>query len=480
MWWLIPVLLVAALLLVLVLRAAAFRPAGRKTEPAAAPAVTPVADAEQAARHLAALIQKKTVSNRDASKIDTAEFEGAVSLLATLYPHVHRTLTLERVDGYGLLYRWRGREQGAPAVLMAHYDVVPAQEREWHFPPFSGTVESGEIRGRGAIDTKGTLISILEATEHLLADGFTPKNDIYFSFSNNEETAGDTAPDIVSLFRGRGVTPDFVLDEGGAVVEHVFPGVEVPVALIGVTEKGITDIVISVNGAGCHASAPPARTATIDLAKALVRLDRHPFPAKLSRPTEEMFLTVGRYMPFRLRLIFANLWLFRPLLPKLLARAGGEFAAMMRTTVAVTQLEGGPSANVLASGARAVANIRIAVGETVSGVLERVRRVIRKTGATAETAYGIDPSPVSVTAGPQYDRLREAVAETYTPAVAPYVMFGGSDSRHFARISDHVYRFTPYVLTKEERGRIHGADEALPVEKLGKCVEFYTRLIKKC
>lgn len=458
----------------LIARAILFRPPGEQS------AQKPRMDTEagDAAAHLSQLIQKRTVWSRNTDEIDTDEFRSFIALIEKLYPGVHKTLNREVVNEFALLYKWGGRESGNPAVLMAHYDVVSAEESEWRSPPFAGRIADGAIRGRGAIDTKGTLVGILDAAESLIEAGYTPKHDLYFSFANNEETAGDSTTAIVSLFRERDITPSFVLDEGGAVVEHVFPGVQVPVALVGVSEKGILDLEISVEGAGGHASAPPSNMSTIQLSEALMRLSRHPFPARLSQPTAEMFRSIGRYTPFGYRLIFANLWLFAQPLAWALSKLGGEMAAMVRTTVAVTQLQGSQGINVLASHAKAMANIRIAVGESPQGVIDRVNKRIQKTGATAKAAYSIDPSPVSATGGPVYDMLCKIIQDTFTPVVATYVMLGASDSRHFAKISGNVYRFTPYLLTKDERESIHGVNEELPVYKLNQCVAFYKRLIQ--
>jgi len=435
--------------------------------------------AAAAGGHLSRMIQMQTVSSRNEEEIDHSAFDAFIALLPEIYPEAHKVLTRETVNGYALLYHWAGRSNEKPVVLMAHYDVVSAREDGWKHPPFAGEIENGIIWGRGAVDTKITLASIMEAAEFLIKDGFKPDHDIYFSFSNNEEIAGDSTPAIVALFKKRGIELFFVLDEGGAVVTKVFPGVTSPVALIGVAEKGIIDVDIVVNSAGGHASSPPKVTAPVTLSRAIIGLNRHPFHARFPAPTIEMLRILGRHTPFAYRIIFANLWLFGPLLLAVFAHAGGEMNAMVRTTAAVTMLEGSRGSNVLASRAKASVNIRVAVGENVESTVNHIRKISGKSGVLVTTIYSSEPSPVSRTTGAPYELLGSVIHRTFPDAIlSPYVMLGGSDSRHFAQISPFVYRFSPMELTKAERESMHAANEAIPVKKLDTCIAFYIRLIR--
>src|SRR4051812_9830973 len=151
-------------------------------------------DAELAVEHLRALIRIPTVSRMAPELADETAFEAFRAELARLYPRAH-SLELEVVAGGSLLIRWPGRDPGVePAVLMAHYDVVPADKAGWTHPPFGadlvGQGAERRIWGRGAIDDKGMLASILEAVEAALAEGVTPARDIYLSLGHNEETQG--------------------------------------------------------------------------------------------------------------------------------------------------------------------------------------------------------------------------------------------------------------------------------------------------
>ncbi|RZI81063.1 MAG: M20/M25/M40 family metallo-hydrolase, partial [Microbacterium sp.] len=385
----------------------------------------------------------------------------------------------ETVAGHSLLYRWRGLRPGDPLVLMAHLDVVPVVEAEWDRDPFAAEIagEGAEaaIHARGAIDDKGSLVAILEAVEQLVADGVTPPHDVYLAFGHNEETAGDGARAIVDLLRERGVRPALVLDEGGAVVDGVVPGVTVPTAMVGVAERGVMTLLLTAREAGGHASTPPAVPATARLARAIDRLHRRPFPTRIAPPVRALFTTIAPSAPQPLRWVFGNLALTGPLLARVFPRLGPEMNAMVRTTAVATQLSGAPGENVLATTARAAINIRLLTGDTVASATERVRRVIADPAVEIEVRHGSDPSPVSPWRGEAWRRLATAVGATLGDDVVttPYIQLGASDSRWFTAISDHVYRFTPFHLTRAERDALHSHNERIRIDVWLRGIGFY-------
>lgn len=187
---------------------------------------------KEAVEALAELVRCKTVSYYDKSKENDAEFEKLYELLPKLYPNVYRVCEKIELPDRALLFKWAGKSDKEPTVLMAHFDVVPVNEENWEKEPFSAEIENGVMWGRGTLDTKVTMNGILSAAENLLAADFTPENDIYMAFSGGEEVNGEGALNIVKWFEEKGVEPALVLDEGGGVVENVFPGVKKPCALI--------------------------------------------------------------------------------------------------------------------------------------------------------------------------------------------------------------------------------------------------------
>ena len=272
----------------------------------------PVAfDKDGAAEALAQMIRCQTISYTDHSLEDEAEFEKFLALLPDLYPNVFKVCEFSQLPDRALLFRWPGKTDGAPSVLMAHYDVVPVNEENWDKPPFEGIFDGGCLWGRGTLDTKVTVNGVLYAANHLMSQGFQPEHDVYFAFSGGEEVNGFGAPNAVQYFADHGLEPSIVVDEGGAVVEGVFPGVKRPCAVVGIAEKGMLNAQYRTVSAGGHASAPKPHTPVGILAAACKKVEDHPFPMHMTKPAAEMFDTLGRYSTPLYRMIFANLWCFR-------------------------------------------------------------------------------------------------------------------------------------------------------------------------
>lgn len=466
--------LMVALLCVLVVRALLFHP--RRAE-AIAPATANV-DANEAARALSELVRCKTVSHADAVGDDLAEFDKLVALLPTLFPRVHAACSFEKIGTRGLIYRWQGASAENPLVLTAHYDVVPVDASAWDGDPFSGEISEGIIHGRGTLDTKCTLSAILTAAETLLAQGFTPARDVYFCFAGDEEVMGVGARSIVETLEKRGITPLCVVDEGGAIVEKVFPGVDKPCALIGVAEKGTSNYGFSVRAKGGHSSAPLPNSPVDILAQACLNLKKKPFPFRVTEPAALLIDNLARHSSFVYRLIFANLWLFKPVLDTICQKSGGELNALFRTTTAFTVFKAGDAANVLPSAADMLVNLRILPGETLEGTLEALRTKTADERVEVNLVRGQGPSACSGTDGAGYAALCRAIGEVYPGVlISPYLMIAGSDARHYERICKHVYRFSGMPLSVAERRMIHGANEQIPVAKQADTARFFMRMI---
>ena len=438
-------------------------------------------DRDAAVDALAQLVRCKTVSYNDHSLEDEAEFQKLISLLPNLYPDVMETCEFRQLPDRALLLRWPGKSPGDPSVMMAHYDVVPVNEEAWDKPPFDAILEDGVLWGRGTLDTKVTFNGILSAANHLIARGFRPERDVYFAFSGGEEVNGQGAPNIVAWFREQGIRPALVVDEGGAVVENVFPGVKVPCGLIGIAEKGMMNAQFRARSQGGHASAPKPHTPVGVLSAACKRVEDHPFKAHIQGPAAQMFDTLGRYSTPLYRVIFANLWCFGWLLDLLAKKSGGEMNALLRTTVAFTQMQGSSARNVIPPEATMVANMRLNPSDSVASALDYLKKTVANDAVEITALESFEPSPVSETGCAAWDKVAASVAETWRGCVvAPYLMVQCSDSRHYGSISNHVYRFSAMDLTAEERATIHGNNERIRVETAAKAVEFYIRLLGRC
>lgn len=473
----------AAALLLLVMIFNAWRNSG--PEFAVAPE-RPELDLPAMARRLGAAIAIPTISV-DGAEPEWARFQELHALLETQFPRVHAELERELVADASLLYRWRGREACPAVLLAAHQDVVPVEpgtEALWTHPPFSGTVADGSIWGRGAIDDKGSLMAILEALEYLLAAGATPPCDVYLAFGHDEEVSGfGGARAIADLLQSRAVALDYVLDEGGAITLGAIPGTEVPLATIGVAEKGYVSVRLLARSEGGHSSMPPRRTAIGRLARAVARLEEHRPDSDLSAVQRELLRRIAPETDPMQRLVLSNLWISAPLVDSLLAGAPASDATL-RTTTAPTLFHAGIKDNVLPQQAEAVVNFRIRLGDSVAGVLQHVRETVDDDGIEIAAIDGFQSEPTQQAASwnhPAFhhiERSLRAVSPEARLVVAPFVTSGGTDARHYATLTPNLYRFLPATLSAEMLASFHGNNERLPIDEYQRMVRFYIALLR--
>ncbi|MCP4037326.1 MAG: M20/M25/M40 family metallo-hydrolase [bacterium] len=441
-------------------------------------------DARAVAERLARGLRHRTISHDLDGPVEEQAFRDLHAQLATDYPLTHRHLKRETVSQWSLLYTWPGSRPELPAtLLLAHQDVVPVEagsEQAWEHPPYSGDIDETYVWGRGAIDDKGAMFCILEAVEGLLARGFAPQRTVILAFGHDEELGGPRgAIQIAALLKQRGIEAEFVLDEGGAVTEKTITILEDPVAVIGIAEKGSVSIELVVETLGGHSSMPPRQTGIGILAAAITKLEQNPMPGTIDGAVDVMLDHLGPELPFHLKLVMANRWLFRPVLEAVFA---GEptLDAMQRTTTAATIFNGGVKTNVLPSRVKAVVNFRILPGDSVQRVRDHVESTIAdqrvKIAIAPESREPSNVSPIDV---PGFRAIQAATSAYFPDAiVSPYLVVGGTDARYFAEISSNIYRFAPFRFTAEDRKRVHGTGERIEIATLARAVAFYQHLIE--
>jgi len=438
-------------------------------------------DEQQVAEHLAASVRCRTVPLDDTGTPDPEAFQQLHRMLAETYPKVHEKLRREVVGGYSLLYIWQGsRSDLEPVMLMAHQDVVSADPTAWTHPPFDGDISDGFIWGRGTLDIKNQLIGIMEAAEALLQGGYRPERTILFGLGHDEETGGVNGCKIMGqTLKERGVHLAGIVDEGGGITAGLAPGMRGDVGLIGVSEKGYLTVEIAVRGQPGHSSTPPPQTAIGILAGALARLEAHPMPTHLRR-LRPMYGGIGKAVPIYLQVAFANIWLFGLFLRRWLM-ANPEMNASMRTTTALTIIQGGVEDNTIPSEAKAIVNFRLLPGDTIADVLWHAKKVFKDERVRITPVEGKfnEALPISPTKCPAYVGLKTVVRQVFdNPPVAPFVMLGGTDCQHFVPVCDHIYRFTSVVMDESFRGLEHGIDERIPIAGMAKMVKFYAQLMQ--
>ncbi|MFC2128582.1 M20 family peptidase [Bacteroidota bacterium] len=434
--------------------------------------------------NLSEAIRIKTISNTDNSKVNWQEFDKFIGFIEKKYPKVDSILQKKIINNYSFLYKWEGRNSNLkPVVLIAHYDVVPVEEgslSEWEVNPFSGKIDDGFIWGRGSMDNKISMIGILEATEILLKEGYSPERTIYFGFGHDEEVLGQAGGlQIAKYLESINVEAEFVLDEGMVIVRNQVPGIKKDVALIGLSEKGFMTVELSVNMESGHSSMPPEETAIGVMSRAIVNLrDKQP-KARISDPIRGFFDYLGPEMSFGFRAVFANSWLFKKIILNIYQSKPAS-NALVQTTTSPTIFNSGIKDNVLPIEAKAIVNFRILPGETSVEVLEHIKKVVNDERILIKTISNIsEPSPVSPISTSGFKTIEKTIKQVFPlTLVSPSLINSASDSRHYSGITDNIYRFLPYIAQVEDLGRFHGVNERLSIEAFKDCIRFYYQLIK--
>ena len=429
-------------------------------------------------QRLANMVRCETISSR--AHMELSKFEVFHSLLAELFPNVHGSCEKHVFDG-SLLYRWAGRGQADPIILMSHQDVVEAGGH-WTHGPFSGHIdEEGRVWGRGTVDTKASLFCIFTALEELIAEGFVPAGDVYIASSCTEEISGPGAPATVEYLKSQGVRPSLVLDEGGMILRSPIAGVKGLYAMVGVVEKGYADVKFTARSNGGHASAPGKNTPLVRLGRFMADIEDHPpFERRLSPTMEEMFRRLAPNMELPLKTVLSNLWLFRPLLLRVLPAINASAGAMTQTTLAFTTARGSDGLNVLPQEAHVTGNMRLIQHQPGPESFEAVRRIAAKYDIETQVLYEDAPCPVVGFDSKQFHLIEAVTAQVYPGVqVSPYVMTGGTDAKFYKELCPHCIRFAPLYIDEQQYGSVHGLNENIFQGALPHGVDFYKRVIEK-
>lgn len=430
------------------------------------------------ANKLSKLIQKETISAY--GQTDLTKFYEFHKLLREEFPKAFEIFALEEFDG-SLLLCWKGNNSSKmPAMFMSHHDVVEAPG-EWSHPAFSGEIAENKLWGRGTLDTKGNLFAMLQAAEELIESGFTPDRDIYFLSGCNEETDGKGAETIANELKKRNIKLEFVLDEGGMIVNDPIDGVKGAFALIGVGEKGTTDLKFIARSNGGHASIPGKNTPLVRLGKFMAEAEKAKlFQAKMPDAIFEMFTRMSPSMTGYMKFIFSNLNIFKAIVTKLLPSISATAGAMVKSTLAFTMAQGSEGTNVLPQEAWVVGNLRFSHHQGRDASIEAVKNLAAKYDIETEIIDLGIPSPISDFNSDAFKLVEKAIENTFTNVVStPYLMTGASDSRFLSRVSDNCLRFAPFSITNEQLDSIHGLDENVDIDSLSQAVDFFKYIMQE-
>lgn len=429
-------------------------------------------------KKLSKLVQQETVSSR--FNPDRTKFLEFHEILENMFPRLHATCEKHVFNG-SLLFKWSGKGNHEPVLLMSHHDVVEANGG-WEHAPFSGDIDKeGRVWGRGTVDTKASLFCLLTAVEELIEEGFVPECDVYLASSCTEEWSGEGAPSTVQYLKEQGVRLGLVLDEGGMILEEPISGAKGTYGMIGVLEKGYGDVRFIARGNGGHASAPTKNTPLVRLGKFMTEVEKHyPFRQQFHPTVREMFTRMAPNMNFGMKLIFANLWLFETLLTKLLPMISSAAGAMIQTTIAFTTAKGADGLNLLPQEAYVTANMRFIPHQDAKESIDIITKLAKKFQLETEVIYSDSSCPVVDYEEEPFKRLEEVAAQVYPGVgICPYVMTGGTDAKHYKEVSNHCLRFAPLYISAQQYAGIHGLNENIYQGALPMGVDFYKKLIQK-
>lgn len=427
---------------------------------------------------LSKLIQAETISVENQK--DKSKFYRFQDLLRELFPNIFSVSEFEDFDG-SFLMRWKGKDEGEPIMLMNHQDVVEASGA-WRFPPFSGVVTEGKVWGRGALDTKGGLCTMLQAADELAKSGYIPKQDVYFVSTCMEECDGSGAATISQTLFERGVRFKLILDEGGMIVEEPLPGVKGSYAMIGVGEKGCVDLKFIARSEGGHASMPGKDTPLVRLGKFMAAVEKQNlFKTELSPTIGEMLKRLSKRMkPSFLRFVFRHNKLVSPLLTRVMPRVSTAGNAMLKTTLAFTMAGASEGANVLPQEAWVVANMRYSHHQGGKSSIREVKKLAKKFDIETVVLDPGNESPLSDYNSDAFRKIEGVVKKVFpTVITTPYIMIAASDCRYMHTLSKNCLRFTPLVIDNEQLDSIHGIDENVDLSTLAPAVDFYRRVIEE-
>lgn len=428
--------------------------------------------------HLCSAVRIPTIS-MEGHPVDTAAFRQLRDLFHVTYPEVYSSLE-EKVIGDGsLLLKWKGINSSVkPVIFYAHLDVVPC-DSTWNFSPFLGKADEKYIYGRGVIDDKGAVISILESLNQLIASGFHPKRDVYFAFGYDEETGGRKgAKAIADHLKSSGVKAEFLLDEGGIIADGMVPFVNRPVALVATAEKGYVCFRLTVKSEGGHSSMPPAEPPVELLAEALKKVHDHPFETRMTPPLQQFIDFVGPEMNYPFRILFANSTLFRPLIFSEYEKIPGA-NAMIRTTSVTTMIEGGVKENVIPQKVSAVVNFRLLQGDHPADIKRKLEELLADKRIIIERLDNPDePSEISSIESDGFKMIDKSIRTVFPDViVSPNLSTGGTDSKHFRQVTENIYRFLPTRMNEEILDGMHGRNEKMELKSFMEMMAFYKSLI---
>jgi carboxypeptidase PM20D1 len=302
---------------------------------------------------------------------------------------------------------------------------------------------------------------------------------VVFAFGHDEEIGGrDGAGKMAARLRERGLSFDWMVDEGGLVVLDSPALPDRQLAMINVAEKGYLTLILEATGEGGHSSQPPRISTIGRLSRALANIEDNPFPAKVGPPVDAMLEALAPYSPQPQRFVFENLWLTAPLVAMQMS-SDRSTNAMVRTTTALTMMNAGVKENVVPQRAEARVNFRLLPDTTVQMVLDHVTEVVDDPEVSIRYERWDNRPGVADHEAEGYAAIAEAITAVYPDAVVvPSLLVATTDTRHYVDLARNQYRFHGMIVPMADVSGIHGTDEQLSVQGIENAVRVAEGMIR--
>jgi acetylornithine deacetylase/succinyl-diaminopimelate desuccinylase-like protein len=376
-------------------------------------------------------------------------------------PHEETAALLVRVSGSDTSAR--------PILFSAHMDVVDARPEDWQRSPFALVEENGYFFGRGVLDNKTGVTSMISTILRLRADRVTPATTLVFAFIGDEETTFGTTRLVAAHPWAARARYAINTDAGGGMLA---PGGQPLVYLVQGAEKTFASFRLTVTNPGGHSSRPRDDNAIYDLARALLRVEQHRFPVTANDLTRAYFGTLGRIVPGPAGQMLTR-FAANPQdaeAAEALRRAP-EYVGTTRTTCVATMLDAGHAQNALPQRASAVVNCRIFPGIQPETVRSELSRVIGNAAVRVETMGDPQLSPVSEPRAEVMDAIARSIHARY-PGVplTPYLESGGTDGLIYRSAGIPTWASSGMFIKPDEMFA-HGLNERLPVASFYAAIE---------
>jgi acetylornithine deacetylase/succinyl-diaminopimelate desuccinylase-like protein len=375
-----------------------------------------------------------------------------------------------------LVVRMKGNGKKKPVLVMGHTDVVTVDPKKWTFPPFGGTVDSGYVYGRGAVDDKDNLVAALMLVLHIKRAGMALDRDVIFLAEAGEEGAPDVGAQFMADNHFDAIDAEFCFAEGGGVVRGEGRVVQ---ANVGTTEKEPRTVELIVTGPAGHGSVPNQNSAVLAVAAAVSKVGQWKPPLRLDETTVAYFKRLATMVEPAVAQRYRDLLnpdskVHGPAEDWMLLNEPWHWS-MTHTSLVPTIIATGFRYNVIPSDAKATIDVRMHPYENQNTFLEQIRTVIGDPKVEVRWARErYRPAGGSRLDTEAYAAVEALVKKHYATVALPTMGTGATDMSNIRAKGPQCYGIGP-ATDREDAQKGFGAhsdQERILIDELHRFVRF--------